>query len=156
MTRRSSRLDTLVAILALALPFALPVLVIAWTSPAVVAPYAPSATATASAVLGDLVTQTPSASVTPTATPEPTPEPTPTPAATSTARPTATATPTVAVTPTSTPEPTHRPSVTQPPTATEAAPADPNIDYSVSAGFLLIGGLAVVFLAVARLASASR
>ena len=146
MTRRSSRLDTLVAIVALALPFALPVLVIAWNSPAVVAPYAPSATATATAVLGDLLTQTPSANVTPTATPEPTP----TPAATPTARPTAMATPTSAVTPTSTPEPTHRPSVTQPPTATVAGPADLNIDYSVSASFLLIGGLAVVFLAVGR------
>lgn len=144
MTRRSTRLDTLVAILALASPFALAAFVVGWTSPAVVAICAPGATSSVERC--DRPTPTPIAIAAPTATAEPTPPPDATP----TARPTATATPTSAATPTSTPEPTQRPSVTQPPTATVAGSTDPDIDSSVSAGFLLIGGLATVVLAVGR------
>lgn len=141
----SGRLDVSVAVLALALPFALPVLLVAWMHPAVVAN--PGSAAVASVAPHERPTAKPTATqpggVSPTRAPDTSPATVP-----------ATDSPATDVPATDAPasslSPTLGPTLTQPPTATIAGPTDVAADPCVLTGFLLLGGLGIVFAAMPR------
>lgn len=147
----SGRLDASVAILALALPFALPVLIVAWMHPAAVV--APGSAAVASLAPYERQTANPTATtqpagaVSPTRTPDASPATAPAPVPASDVP--ASDVPATDA-PASTLNPTLVPTLTQPPTATVAGSRQVAADLSVFTGMLLLGGLGVVFMTIGR------